>query len=220
MAVPRQISGLLSNRGDKWCAQFGLSPCKTDRILHRLRFLFVTLARFYRSRRDLPDHVIVLNAPHLKPLMKDYVCYYQEDRTHLALAKGTPIGRVAVKNSDGGDGVISTPRLGGLHRRYDLAARYARSILCPLHGRWTAEQTCARRLLTVHSAQSSRQPVVTETHLSGRIFLAMLLPDSKVRRVSRSDRILASHRVVVGRGASHRGLLWPDYCARPTLFAT
>jgi transposase InsO family protein len=73
-------------------------------------------------RRDLLDHVIVLNVRHLKRLMKDYVRYYHEDRTHLALAKGTPTGRVVMKNSDGGDGVISTPRLGGLHHRYDLAA--------------------------------------------------------------------------------------------------
>jgi transposase InsO family protein len=73
-------------------------------------------------RRDLLDHVIVLNVRHLKRLMKDYVRYYHEDRTHLAFLKGTPTGRVAVKYSDGGDGVISTPRLGGLHHRYDLAA--------------------------------------------------------------------------------------------------
>src|ERR1035438_1462924 len=51
--VPRQISDLLSNQGDKWCTQFGLSPCKTDRMLRQLRLLFVTLARFFRSRRDL-----------------------------------------------------------------------------------------------------------------------------------------------------------------------
>src|ERR1035438_9547657 len=51
--VPRQISDLLSNQGDKWCTQFGLSPCKTDRMLRQLRLLFVTLARFFRSRMDL-----------------------------------------------------------------------------------------------------------------------------------------------------------------------
>ena len=73
-------------------------------------------------RRDLLDYVIVLNERHLKRLMNEYVRYYHEDRTHLALAKGTPTGRVAVKNSDGGDGVISTPRLGGLQHRCDLAA--------------------------------------------------------------------------------------------------
>ncbi len=55
-------------------------------------------------------------------LMKDYVCYYHEDRKHLALAKGTPAGREAEKNPEVGYSVISMPRLGGLHHRYDLAA--------------------------------------------------------------------------------------------------
>jgi hypothetical protein len=44
-------------------------------------------------RRDLLDHVIVVNERHLKRLMNEYVHYYHEDRTHLALAKGTPAGR-------------------------------------------------------------------------------------------------------------------------------
>lgn len=38
-------------------------------------------------RRDLLDHVIVLNERHLKRLMAEYVRYYHEDRTHLGLAK-------------------------------------------------------------------------------------------------------------------------------------
>ena len=37
-------------------------------------------------RRDLLDHVIVVNKRHLKRLMSEYVRYYHEDRTHLALA--------------------------------------------------------------------------------------------------------------------------------------
>src|SRR5262245_16246654 len=44
-------------------------------------------------RRDLLDHVIVLNERHLKRLMAQYVGYYHEDRTHLRLAKDTPAGR-------------------------------------------------------------------------------------------------------------------------------
>jgi hypothetical protein len=43
--------------------------------------------------------------------MNDYILYYHEDRTHLALAKGTPGGRVTVENPDGGGGVVFTPRL-------------------------------------------------------------------------------------------------------------
>jgi transposase InsO family protein len=73
-------------------------------------------------RRDLIDHVIVVNQRHLKRLMLEYIRYYHEDRTHLALKKGTPTGREAVATTDPHCGVVSTPRLGGLHHRYDLAA--------------------------------------------------------------------------------------------------
>jgi transposase InsO family protein len=73
-------------------------------------------------RRDLLDHVIVLNERHLKRLMNEYVRYYHEDRTHLALAKETPAGRIAVSSSEAGSKVIVMPRLGGLHHRYDRAA--------------------------------------------------------------------------------------------------
>jgi transposase InsO family protein len=73
-------------------------------------------------RRDLLDRVIVLNERHLKRLMSGYVCYYHYDRTHLALAKGTPAGRKAGTNSTTGCKLVSMPRLGGLHHRYDLAA--------------------------------------------------------------------------------------------------
>jgi transposase InsO family protein len=73
-------------------------------------------------RRDILDHVIVLNARHLKRLMNDYIRYYHDDRTHLGLEKETPAGREAAKSADAGCKVVSMPRLGGLHHRYDLAA--------------------------------------------------------------------------------------------------
>ena len=73
-------------------------------------------------RRDLLDHVIVLNERHFKRLMNDYIRYYRYDRTHLGLAKETPGGRKAAKNSAPDRKVVSMPRLGGLHHRNDLAA--------------------------------------------------------------------------------------------------
>jgi hypothetical protein len=73
-------------------------------------------------RRDLLDHVIVLNERHLRRLMKEYVRYYHDDRTHLALAKETPAGRQAEESSGESSRIVSMPRLGGLHHRYDLAA--------------------------------------------------------------------------------------------------
>ena len=73
-------------------------------------------------RRDLLNHVIVLNERHLKRLMNEYVRYYHDDRTHLALAKGTPAGREAEKTTSDSRRVVAMSRLGGLHHRYDLAA--------------------------------------------------------------------------------------------------
>jgi len=71
---------------------------------------------------DLLDHVIAVNERHLKSLLNQYVSYRDEDRTHLALDKQTPAGRVPAKNGSVGDRMISTSKLGGLHHRYDLAA--------------------------------------------------------------------------------------------------
>lgn len=73
-------------------------------------------------RRDLLDHVIVLNEPHLKRLMTEYVRYYHQDRTHLGLAKDTPASRPITICSSAGSQIHSLPRLGGLHHRYAVAA--------------------------------------------------------------------------------------------------
>ena len=73
-------------------------------------------------RRDLLDHVIVLNERHLRRLLKDYVRYYHEDRTHLGLGKDTPGGRVPASGPSNRHKVISLPRLDGLHHRYTVAA--------------------------------------------------------------------------------------------------
>jgi putative transposase len=73
-------------------------------------------------RRDLLDHVIVVNERHLKRLIDEYIYYYHQDRTHLALKKGTPSGRALARSTDVSREVVSVPRLGDLHHRYDLAA--------------------------------------------------------------------------------------------------
>ena len=72
-------------------------------------------------RRDLLDHVIVLNDRHLKRLMNEYVNYH-DDRTHLGLDKQTPAGREAAKDLGASGSVLSLSRLGGLHHRYQIAA--------------------------------------------------------------------------------------------------
>jgi putative transposase len=69
--------------------------------------------------RDLLDHLIAANEAHLKRMLREYVRYYHEDRTHLGLEKQTP-GRRVHSNCSGR--VVSLPRLGGLHHCYDRAA--------------------------------------------------------------------------------------------------
>ena len=72
-------------------------------------------------RRDVFDHVVVLNERHCKRLLREYVAYYHEDRTHLGLDKETP-GKRPTAMQTPIVSITSAPRLGGLHHRYDLAA--------------------------------------------------------------------------------------------------
>jgi hypothetical protein len=64
--------------------------------------------------------VIILNERHLKRLLSEYVRYYHEDRTHFGLQKETPHRR-PTQHRCGSERIVSRPRLGGLHHRYDLA---------------------------------------------------------------------------------------------------
>jgi hypothetical protein len=41
-------------------------------------------------RRELLDHVIVMSERHLRRLLREYIAYYHDDRTHLGLDKATP----------------------------------------------------------------------------------------------------------------------------------
>jgi transposase InsO family protein len=99
---------------------FGIEPKRTS---FRSPWQNGVAERFVGNcRRDLLDHVIVLNERHLKRLMNGYIRYYHDDRTHLGLDKQTPAGREATSETNPTANVISMPRLGGLHHRYDLAA--------------------------------------------------------------------------------------------------
>lgn len=70
-------------------------------------------------RQDLLDHIIAVNERHLKRLLSEYVRYCDEDRTHLALGKGTPVEKT---RSTSPGHILSPARLGGLYHRYDRAA--------------------------------------------------------------------------------------------------
>jgi hypothetical protein len=41
-------------------------------------------------RRELLDHVIPLNEERFRRLIRDYICYFHQDRIHDGLGKDTP----------------------------------------------------------------------------------------------------------------------------------
>jgi len=70
-------------------------------------------------RRELLDHLIVLDETHLRRVIRDYVSYYHADRIHDSLEKDTPSRRpVSIKPSESAR-LVSLSRTGGLHHRYD-----------------------------------------------------------------------------------------------------
>jgi putative transposase len=77
--------------------------------------------RFIGSiRRECLDHVIVLTAAGLRTILKSYLAYYANSRTHLSLDKDSPHSRAVCRLDDGA--VAAFPQVGGLHHRYDRRA--------------------------------------------------------------------------------------------------
>lgn len=72
-------------------------------------------------RHDLLDHVIVRDEAHLVRLLKEYLRYYHEDRTHLGLGKDAPRGRPVEMAPNQSAELSSLSRCGGLHHRYRWA---------------------------------------------------------------------------------------------------
>ena len=70
-------------------------------------------------RRECLDHVIVLNADHLRRLLGAYADYCNADRTHLGLDKDAPDFRPIEAEGE----IVSRPVLGGLHHRYGRVVR-------------------------------------------------------------------------------------------------
>ena len=70
-------------------------------------------------RRELLDHVIVINDDHLRRLIREYVSYYHADRIHDSLEKYTAALRAVSSKPNQSARLLSFPRVGGLHYRYD-----------------------------------------------------------------------------------------------------
>jgi transposase InsO family protein len=77
-------------------------------------------SQFIRTlRRELLDHVIVLNQAHLERLLREFIeDYYHTARPHQGLAGETPVPQAPPGEGE----LISVPVVGGLHHRYYRAA--------------------------------------------------------------------------------------------------
>ena len=106
---------IFSDRVTQTIEYLGIEPKRTA---YRSPWQNGTAERWVGStRRELLDHVIVMNEKHLHRLLRDYVDYYNRDRVHTQL-RDSPAGRPTEKRTSPEAQVIGLPRVGGLHHRY------------------------------------------------------------------------------------------------------
>jgi transposase InsO family protein len=71
-------------------------------------------------RRECLDHLIVLNAAHLKRMLRSFLDYYHDTRPHQSLAANSPNAREIEPPHRGK--VVAIPQVGGLHHLYRRCA--------------------------------------------------------------------------------------------------
>jgi putative transposase len=77
--------------------------------------------RFVGSlRRELLDHVLLLDERHLDRVSREYAAYFNSARPHQGLAQRIPAGLAATAQSSGP--IVARPVLNGLHHDYRRAA--------------------------------------------------------------------------------------------------
>jgi len=103
---------------DKVTAAIGHLGIEPRRTAYRSPWQNGTAERWVGSaRRELLDHVIVLNERHLQRLLREYVDYYNADRVHTPL-RDSPMGRPTENRRSPDAQIVGLPRVGGLHHRY------------------------------------------------------------------------------------------------------
>lgn len=65
-------------------------------------------------RRECLDHFIIMNQDHLRGILKEYVHYYNTQRTHLGIGKDSPESRDAQADGE----INNVAVVGGLHHYY------------------------------------------------------------------------------------------------------
>jgi putative transposase len=79
--------------------------------------------RFVGSvRRECLDHRLIFNEVHLRPLLKDYTAYFNDERPHQGIGQHIPASLSAAALPSPGASVVAKPILGGLHHAYHWQA--------------------------------------------------------------------------------------------------
>ena len=74
-------------------------------------------------RRELLDHLIILDERHLERLLAEFIeRYYHTDRPHQGLDGDTPLPHAEPPDLAGPTKLVATPVLGGLHHTYRRVA--------------------------------------------------------------------------------------------------
>ena len=106
---------IFSSEVSTFIEALGITPKRTA---YRSPWQNGTAERWVSScKRELIDHVVVLNEEHLRRLLRDYVRYYNADRVHTSI-QDSPEGRAIEGRPTPYAKVVGLPRVGGLHHRY------------------------------------------------------------------------------------------------------
>jgi transposase InsO family protein len=116
---------LLRDRDNKFGLAFDRAAqgvgAKVIRTAVRTSNMNAVAERFVASvRRELLDHVLLVDDQHLACLLRRYQCYFNESRPHQGLNQRIPAGPVTPLNPSKPIAVTSV--LGGLHVDYRRAA--------------------------------------------------------------------------------------------------
>jgi transposase InsO family protein len=113
----RDNDGIYGDEVGRFLAGTGIAEVKTA---HRCPWQNPFVERYGGTlRRELLDHVIVLNEEHLKRLLKDFIEeYYHLARPHQGLNGDTPVLRAKPEPAANVSRLDSIPVVGGLHHRY------------------------------------------------------------------------------------------------------
>ena len=118
-AAPRYLvydnDSIFSGRVTRAIESFGIAPKRTA---YRSPWQNGIAERWIGSvRRELLDHVIVMNEAHLRRLLRSYTDYYNTERVHTGL-RDAPEGRAVEPRLCPNAKVVGQRRVGGLHHRY------------------------------------------------------------------------------------------------------